>query len=295
MNKEEEIEDSLRFVKEMQLYYKSGFFENPRNVFDWERYVPLAREEVDKKYQEENIYRNKRIEDAVQYSNQMVERDRENPYYMSRIGTAAMNPAGYMGCPGRRRLEEYEEEDEEEEEEERGFFQTVAIRFVEIVICVVLAFSISAGFNKYVGTHTMVEGSSMESTLHNQDYLFVNKVTYLIDNPKRFDIIVFSYSPDTYYIKRVIGLPGESIRIADGKIYINGEELQEDYGLEVMEDSGLAAEEITIGADEYFVLGDNRNHSTDSRSETVGNVKIKDIVGKAFFRFYPVDNIGFVE
>ncbi|MGN0412554.1 MAG: signal peptidase I [Lachnospiraceae bacterium] len=147
----------------------------------------------------------------------------------------------------------------------------------------------------FVGQRTEVNGSSMESTLQHGDNLIVDKISYRFSDPKRFDIVVFpfQYEEDTYYIKRIIGLPGEIVQIdTDGVIYINGEVLHESYGLEVIKDPGRAIEPITLGEDEYFVMGDNRNNSTDSRTELVGNVKRSELIGKAWVRIYPFGKFG---
>ena len=124
----------------------------------------------------------------------------------------------------------------------------------------------------FVGQRTEVEGASMENTLHNGDNLIVDKLSYRFHDPERFDIIVFpfQFQDNTYYIKRIIGLPGETVQIMDdGSIYINGEKLEENYGMEVIkpETIGRAAEPIELGDDEYFVMGDNRNNSSDSRTD----------------------------
>ena len=151
---------------------------------------------------------------------------------------------------------------------------------------------------KYVGQRTVVIGSSMEDTLSDQDNLIVDKISYRLTEPKRFDIIVFPFSQadETYYIKRVIGLPGETVRIDfDGNIYINDEILAEDYGTEVIIDPGTAVEEITLGQDQYFVLGDNRNHSSDSRSAQVGLIEKSKIIGRAWIRIYPFDKFGSID
>lgn len=147
----------------------------------------------------------------------------------------------------------------------------------------------------YVGQRTEVEGSSMEPTLQDGDNLIVDKISYRFHDPERFDIIVFpfQYKEETYYIKRIIGMPGESVRIDwDGYIYIDGELLNEGYGREVMQDPGQAENEIRLGEDEYFVLGDNRNNSTDSRVEFVGNIHRDDIIGRAWVRIYPLGKFG---
>ena len=149
----------------------------------------------------------------------------------------------------------------------------------------------------FVGQRTEVEGASMENTLHNGDNLIVDKLSYRFRDPERFDIIVFpyQYKEDTYFIKRIIGMPGETVQITDkGEILINGEELVESYGREVIKDPGLASDPITLGEDEYFVMGDNRNYSKDSRFPDVGNIKRADIIGKAWLRIYPFDKIGFI-
>lgn len=148
---------------------------------------------------------------------------------------------------------------------------------------------------RYVGQRTVVMGHSMEPTLFDQDNLLVDKLSYRLHDPKRFDVVVFpyQYADKTYFIKRIIGLPGETVRIDDtGSIYINDELLMEAYGKEVIEDPGLARDGITLGADEYFVLGDNRNDSSDSRFVSVGNIKGSQIIGKAFLRIYPFSAFG---
>lgn len=151
----------------------------------------------------------------------------------------------------------------------------------------------------FVGQRTEVSGSSMESTLSNGDNLIVDKISYRFRDPERFDIIVFPYKYEkkTYYIKRIIGLPGETVQIdPEGRIYINGEVLEESYGREVIARNklGLAEREITLGADEYFVLGDNRNASSDSRDPSVANIKREDIIGRAWLRIWPFHKIGFI-
>ncbi len=149
----------------------------------------------------------------------------------------------------------------------------------------------------YVGVRTQVDGGSMEPTLSDEDNLIVDKISYRFSDPKRFDIIVFPfrYKEDTYYIKRIIGLPGETVQIDEqGKIYIDGEVLEESYGREIIrpENIGIARQPIVLGDDEYFVLGDNRNNSSDSRTETVGNINRREIIGRAWVRIWPFDKFG---
>lgn len=150
----------------------------------------------------------------------------------------------------------------------------------------------------YVGQRTQVQGSSMEPMLTNGDNLIVDKISYRFHEPERFDIIVFpfQYEDNVFYIKRIIGLPGETVRIDDeGNIYINGEILEEHYGKEVIQNPGRAREEITLADDEYFVMGDNRNNSSDSRDPSVAEIRREDIVGRAWLRIWPFKDFGFIK
>lgn len=144
-----------------------------------------------------------------------------------------------------------------------------------------------------------VNGSSMEPTLHNNNHVLLEKVSYSISDPKRFDVIVFrpyEEEKELYYIKRVIGLPGETVQIMDSVIFINGERLDENYGLEnTIKSSGIAGKEIVLGEGEYFVLGDNRNNSKDSRDPSVGVVKRKAILGRAWCTIWPLRDFGVVK
>ena len=162
------------------------------------------------------------------------------------------------------------------------------IAFVLVLTWVIITF---------VGQRTRVDGRSMMNTLHDGDNLIVEKLSYRFSDPKRFDIIVF---PPTgkkeYYIKRIIGLPGETVQIDEnGNIYINGELLEENYGAETIQNPGRAANPITLGDDEYFVMGDNRNNSKDSRSEEGGNVKRSQIIGRAWLRIWPLNKFGLLK
>lgn len=169
---------------------------------------------------------------------------------------------------------------------------------VSFIIYIAVVFIITYLVITYVGQRTEVIGTSMEYTLSDGDNLIVDKISYRFHDPERFDIIVFpyQYKEDTYYIKRIIGLPGETVQIDDnGTIYIDGEELKESYGREVIKNPGIAAEPIKLGEGEYFVLGDNRNASSDSREPSVGIIKQEDIVGRAWLRIYPFSKFGFIK
>lgn len=148
---------------------------------------------------------------------------------------------------------------------------------------------------KFVVQRTEVIGSSMEPMLYDKENLLVEKISYRFKDPERYDIIIFPHE-DEHFIKRIIGLPGETVYIDKyGAIFINGEILKESYGKEIIKDPGVASEKITLGNNEYFVLGDNRNNSMDSRSAIVGNVTRKDIVGKAWVRIWPFNKFTVIK
>ena len=157
----------------------------------------------------------------------------------------------------------------------------------EIVIwllLIVLTITASYFITTNVFVKTAVAGVSMEPTLMEGQVVIVNKIEYYLKSPKRNDVIVYKQSnrEHSYYeIKRVIGLPGETVKIKNGIIYINDEVLKEKIKTETIENAGLAEEGIKLDDNEYFVLGDNRNDSEDSRFASVGNVLRNEILGKA--------------
>ncbi|MCI9589968.1 MAG: signal peptidase I [Lachnospiraceae bacterium] len=134
-----------------------------------------------------------------------------------------------------------------------------------------------------------VYGHSMEPTLKDGDILLVDKLSYRFSDPRRYDIIVFSYryQKGRYYTKRIIGLPGETVQIQDGAVFIDGKPLEDDISSESIEKARRASEPVVLGEDEYFVLGDNRNFSSDSRDTDVGNVKRRDIIGRIWLKVWP--------
>lgn len=163
-----------------------------------------------------------------------------------------------------------------------------------LLIVLVLTFLVVT----YVGQRTKVSGSSMEPMLSDGDNLIVDKISYRFSEPERYDIIVFPfrYAEKTYYIKRVIGLPGETVYIdEEGSIFIDGKLLEENYGKEVITDPGRAFEPVVLGEDEYFVMGDNRNNSSDSRDPVVGNVHRNELIGKAWMRIWPISKMGMIK
>lgn len=149
----------------------------------------------------------------------------------------------------------------------------------------------------YFGQQVSMVGDSMKPVLYNGDVVLVNRIIYNARTPKRGDIVVFKpkgNENDHYFTKRIVGLPGESVEIIENRIYIDGEKLDEEYETTDIDDVGIADERIQLAGDEFFVLGDNRANSEDSRNADVGNVKRDYIYGKAWFVISPKKNFGFV-
>ena len=184
----------------------------------------------------------------------------------------------------------------QEELEEQGKSKSTAREVLDWILYIGIVLILSWLIVTFVGVRTVVDGQSMEPTLQDGNNLIVDKLSYRFRDTKRYELIVFpyKYEENTFYIKRIIGLPGETVQVKNGEVYIDGEILGEDYGAEAMEDAGIASEPIELGTDEYFVLGDNRNHSSDSRDPSVGVLRREDLIGRAWIRIYPFDEMGFV-
>ena len=149
----------------------------------------------------------------------------------------------------------------------------------------------------YFGMQVRMVGTSMEPTIENSEMVLVNKVIFLFREPRKDDIIVFLTNGNEYshyYVKRVVAGPGDTVQIKNGRLYVNGEQELEIY--DKMQVAGIAEDEILIGADEYFVLGDNRNSGEDSRSGNIGLVSEELIEGKAWFRYGSEETpLGFID
>lgn len=170
-----------------------------------------------------------------------------------------------------------------------------------IEICIYIAMICLCIFwvPEHVIQRTVVDGSSMRDTLHDAESLLVEKVSYHFSDPDRYDIIVFypygksdDKEKDEYYVKRIYGLPGETIQIIGNDIYINGEVIADEYARNGTDEPGIAEEPITLADDEYFVLGDNRGGSKDSRDPDVGLVKRENIAGRVILRIWPLNKFG---
>lgn len=170
-------------------------------------------------------------------------------------------------------------------------FSTVFYCFAAVLLAFVIIFSI--------GMKVSVIGVSMSPALYNGEEVLINRFSYKLISPKRGDVIAFlpnGNSNSHYYLKRVIGLPGEKIQIIGGYVYIDGELYEEDESYDKIAEPGIAETEILLANDEYFVLGDNRNFSEDSRSGNIGPVSKDTIAGKAWFHLGTKEvSMGFVK
>ena len=183
-------------------------------------------------------------------------------------------------------------------EDDLSFGKKALIFFWEIFKVVVISLAIIVPVRYFLIKPFYVKGASMEPNFYDHEYLIIDEITYRFSAPERGDSVVFRFplDPGQYFIKRIIGLPNEKIKIADGKIYIlnqakpEGEVLNENYLLPAMKTLGEV--EVQLGADEYYLLGDNRTASLDSR--IFGPVKRQFIVGRTLLRGWPLERVGLI-
>lgn len=164
------------------------------------------------------------------------------------------------------------------------------LKMIAIVVVVVFV------LNEFVVINARIPSESMENTIMTGDQIFGNRLAYKFNDPARYDIVIFRYPDDRkqFFIKRIIGLPGETVNIADGKVYIDGSEtpLDDSFCPELpLGDYGP----YVVPAGHYFMMGDNRNYSKDSRSWENTYVPLEDILGKAALRYWPLSQIGLVK
>jgi len=182
-----------------------------------------------------------------------------------------------------------------EKESKKPLIKKIIIESIIWIVQIVLVVSLAYVIVHFTMERTSMIGDSMEATLYNQDKIVINKFAYRFTEPKRFDVVVFKQEDKEhsfYNIKRIIGLPGETVEIVDGVVYVNGSILSEPINIDKMNNSGLAGEEISLDENEYFVLGDNRNNSEDSRFANIGNILKDDIVGKAWIK---INKFNFID
>ncbi len=178
--------------------------------------------------------------------------------------------------------------------EEKGLRKHKKLRAViGWILTVVLALLLSAVFAFAFCTSVAIDDSSMSPTIHAGDRVFLNRAAYRLGSVKRGDLIVYrGTNSNDIHVKRVIGLPGEEIQIRDGIILINGETYMEQNNFPAMINAGIAEKAVTLNREEYFVLGDDRNNSEDSRFPDVGNIAKSRIMGRAWMIIEPRDHIG---
>lgn len=175
-----------------------------------------------------------------------------------------------------------------------GLLREIAVWIGEILLTIAAAVIMVSFF----GFRVSVIGPSMSPTLESGEKVLVNRFVYRLFDPKQNDLIVFQPNGNEkshYYVKRVIALPGDTVQIKEGKIYVNDVLFEDGADVENIENAMLAENEILVGEDEYFVLGDNRNNSEDSRYASIGNVKKEYITGKAWMIVSPFHRIGFLK
>lgn len=161
---------------------------------------------------------------------------------------------------------------------------------VNIVVVLACAWFLVYGY----GGQVEISGNSMQPVLDGGDVVLTDRITYVVSRPGRFDIVVFQRENGRKNVKRVIGLPGETVQIKNGFVYIDGSPLKAPDGLDLVSLAGRAENPVQLSENEYFLLGDNRDSSEDSRFANVGNVREDQILGRVWLRFLPLLKIGFI-
>ena len=188
-------------------------------------------------------------------------------------------------------MEQEKKAKEKKEKPKKSLQREIFEWIMVLVVAAALAFVVRT----FIFEPVRVDGSSMLNTLENNEFMIATKFDYLAGDPERFDVVICDY-PNTddgmYRVKRVIGLPGETIELKKGELYVNGEFVEQNFEMTPNEtDFGL----FTVPEGHYFVMGDNRNNSKDSRSEEVGNVKRSQIIGRTWLRIWPLNKFGLLK
>ncbi len=177
--------------------------------------------------------------------------------------------------------------------QENTVLLTVCKWIADMIMAIVLAYALVL----FTCGRTTIAGGSMQPAIQNADTVLINRMAYAFVHPKRYSVVAFKVSgveSSRIYVKRIIGLPGETVQIKDGHVYIDGNLLENDIVREDILTAGLAANEIHLGKDEYFVLGDNRNNSEDSRFANIGTVKEENIIGSVWAIMDPISRSGLI-
>ena len=174
--------------------------------------------------------------------------------------------------------------------EENNLLRRITGWIVDVVVVLAFAWFFLHAF----GTQIRVAGQSMMPLLKSDDVVLMNRLAYDFGKPDRMDVVVFKREDQKTNVKRVIGLPGETVQITEGSIYIDGEKLEAKDGLDKVSLGGLAENPVELAEDEYFLLGDNRDSSEDSRFANIGNVKKDQITGKVWLRIFPLIDFSFI-
>ncbi|MBI4090598.1 MAG: signal peptidase I [Candidatus Komeilibacteria bacterium] len=171
------------------------------------------------------------------------------------------------------------------------FLKKAGLLIFETIKVVLISFAIILPIRFFLIQPFYVEGASMEPSFHSKEYLIIDEISYRFSDPERGEVVVLRYPRDRrqFFIKRIVGLPGERIRLENGIVSVNGRPLEESYVSELYMNNA-SMDEITLGADEYFVMGDNRTNSLDSRS--FGPISRNAIVGRAWIRGWPFNRIS---
>ncbi len=180
--------------------------------------------------------------------------------------------------------------------EQKGFFENLKTHAIDLIQTLVVFGAIFALIYLFIAQPHKVSGASMVPTFQDGDYILTDKITYRFGPPKKGDVIVLKNprNEEVDFIKRIIATPGDTLKVADSSVFVNGEKLPESYlpsDIETRAGNFLAeGSEIKVGPNQYFVFGDNRNHSSDSREW--GSITKEEIVGRVFFRYWPPQSFG---